>query len=461
MVMGCSSSAGKSLLTTALCAWFRREGVDVAPFKAQNMSNNARVVADGEIGVAQWLQALAAGVVPDVRMNPVLVKPEADTRSQVVVRGVVDRVVSSMPWEERHDHLWEAMADSFASLRADHELIVIEGAGSPAETNLRDQVNNRICEHVDAATLLVSDIDRGGSFAHLFGTWSLVPGATRERLFGFVLNKFRGDPSLLHPAPADLTARTGMAHLGTVPMLTHRVPAEEGATAFAAVDVRGGPTVAILRFPYGSNLDEFRLVCDVANVVWAERAADLDGAEWVILPGSKHVAADLDWLRARGFDSGIVRAATRGAHVLGVCGGAMMLGQRIDDPHGVEATCGRASIAGLDLLPLQTVMEPDKLVHEVALTVDGVVVSGYEIRNGRIAAGRGVESVGGVLWRRGRVAATTVHGLLEHPALVERWLGVQGVADPLDESFAMLADAVDQHLDTTALRAQVGAHRLV
>jgi adenosylcobyric acid synthase len=350
------------------------------------------------------------------------------------------------------------MAASFASLQADHELIVIEGAGSPAETNLRDQVNNRICEHVDAAALLVSDIDRGGSFAHLFGTWSLVPDATRERLFGFVLNKFRGDAALLDPAPADLTARTGMAHVGTVPMLTHHVPAEEGATTFGAAGPLGAPTVAILRFPYGSNLDEFRLIGDVARLVWADRVADLDRADWVILPGSKHVAADLGWLRARGLEDAIVRAATRGAHVLGVCGGAMMLGQRIDDPHAVEAT-SVASIAGLDLLPLQTLMEPDKLVREVALTVDGVPVSGYEIRNGRVTVGRALESVGDVLWRRGRVTATTVHGLLEHPALVERWLGVTGVADPLEESFAMLADAIDQHVDTTALRAQVGARR--
>jgi adenosylcobyric acid synthase len=460
MVMGCSSSAGKSLLATALCAWFRRHGVDAAPYKAQNMSNNARVVAGGEIGVAQWLQARAAGVVPDVRMNPVLVKPEADTRSQVVVRGVVDRAVSALPWEERHDHLWAAMADSFASLQADHELVVIEGAGSPAETNLRDQVNNRVCEHVDAATLLVSDIDRGGSFAHLLGTWSLVPDATRDRLFGFVLNKFRGDASLLHPAPADLTARTGMAHLGTVPMLTHHVPAEEGASAFGSVDGRGpsgGPTVAILRFPYGSNLDEFRLVGDVARLVWAERAADLDGADWVVLPGSKHVAADLRWLRERGFDDAIVRAATRGAHVLGVCGGAMMLGQRIDDPGAVEADREAASVDGLDLLPLVTLMEPDKLVHEITVMIDGITVTGYEIRHGRVTAGRAVESVAGVLWRRGRVTATTVHGLLEHPALVERWFGVDTVVDPLDESFAVLADAVEAHLDTSALWAALRA----
>lgn len=455
MVLGCSSSAGKSLLATALCAWFRREGVDVAPYKAQNMSNNARVVGGGEIGVAQWLQARAAGVTPDVRMNPVLVKPEADTRSQVVVRGVADPAISALPWEERHDLLWNAMAESFASLQADHELIVIEGAGSPAETNLRDLVNNRVCEHVDAAALLVSDIDRGGSFAHLYGTWSLVPPSTRERLFGFVLNKFRGDASLLAPAPEELTGRTGMAHLGTVPMLTHGVPAEEGGMVFGAAPP-DAPRVAVLRFPYGSNLDELRLLDGVANVVWAERPADLDGADLVVLPGSKHVAADLAWLRQRRLDDAVVRAATAGRRVLGICGGAMMLGQRIDDPHGVEADAGARSIAGLDLLPLHTVMEADKVVRHVSIAVDGVDAGGYEIRHGRITVGTSVETVDGVLWRRGSVTATTVHGLLEHPELLSRWLGVGTVTDPLDASFEMLADVVEQHLDTAAIRAAAG-----
>ena len=451
MVLGCSSSAGKSLLATALCAWFRREGVDVAPYKAQNMSNNARVVDGGEIGVAQWLQARAAGVTPDVRMNPVLVKPEADTRSQVVVRGVRDPVVSALPWEQRHDLLWDAMAASFASLRSEHELIVVEGAGSPAETNLRDLVNNRVCEHIDAAALLVSDIDRGGSFAHLFGTWSLVPASTRERLFGFVLNRFRGDAALLAPAPAELTARTGMAHLGTVPMLTHGVPPEEGGMSFAPAPP-GAPTVAVLRFPYGSNLDELRLLDGVASVVWADRPGDVAGADLVVLPGSKHVAADLAWVRERRLDEAVARVATRGGRVLGICGGAMMLGQRIDDPHGVEADAGARSVDGLDLLPLHTVMERDKLVRHVTLAVDGVDADGYEIRHGRVVAGTAVEQVGGVLWRRGGVVATTVHGLLESPALLARWLGVGPVTDPLDASFELLADTVERHLDTRALR---------
>ena len=243
-----------------------------------------------------------------------------------------------------------------------------------------------------------------------------------------------------------------MAHLGTVPMLTHDVPDEEGGMAFGA-GPSGGQTVAILRFPFGSNLDEFRLLGGVARVVWAERPAELDGADLVILPGSKHVAADLAWMRARRLDDAIVAAAVRGARVLGVCGGAMMLGQRIDDPDGVEAGPHDRSLAGLDLLPLHTVMARDKLVRPTSLVVDGIAVDGYEIRHGRVFAGTSVERVGDVFWRRGPVAATTVHGLLEHPQLAARWLGVSEVRDPLDASLGMLADVVEEHLDTDLLRA--------
>src|SRR5690606_2489903 len=211
MVLGCTSDAGKSLLVTALCRWFKREGVDVVPFKAQNMSNNARVVAGGEIGTAQWLQARAAGVEPSVDMNPVLLKPEADTRSQVVVAGQARPDITDMPWRERGPQLWPAMTAAYERLAARHEVVLIEGAGSPAEINLPDLVNKGVLAHSGASALLVVDIDRGGAFAHLVGTWSLVDEATRGRLAGFVLNKFRGDASLLEPGPAAVTARTGMA----------------------------------------------------------------------------------------------------------------------------------------------------------------------------------------------------------------------------------------------------------
>ncbi len=474
MVLGCTSDAGKSLLVTALCAWFRRDGVSVAPFKAQNMSNNARVVATGhgggEIGVAQWLQARAAGVEPDVRMNPVLLKPEADTQSQVVVRGQVDRQLTATPWRDRHDALWTPMAEGFDALQAEFDLVVLEGAGSPAEINLVDQVNNRMVGHADAAALLVSDIDRGGSFAHLYGTWALVPEGTRQRLRGFVLNKFRGDPTLLAPGPQQLTDMTGMAHAGTLPMLRHRLPREEGATESPTEMTgvpAGAPIVVLPRLPFGSNLDEFHMLSHAADVRWATDPRSFADADVIVLPGSKHVAADMSWMMAHGVDVAVRDAAARGVPVVGVCGGAMMLGTHLDDPHGVE---GGGSTPMLGLLPLSTTMTVGKLTERVAVDFEhrsGLRRSydGYEIRHGEITvdgAGdpdveRGGEGCvvarsahGAVAWRRDNVLATTVHGLFEDPAFVREVVGVDA-RDVLDETFTLLADAVEEHLDTALL----------
>jgi len=450
MVLGCTSDAGKSLVATALCRWFARQGVRVAPFKAQNMSNNARVVGShgdapgGEIGVAQWLQAKAAGVEPDVRMNPVLVKPEADTRSQVVVRGVVDREISRLPWDDRHDALWEAMRDSYDHLSAEYDLIILEGAGSPAEINLRDQVNNRMIEYVDAAGFLLSDIDRGGSFAHLYGTWALVPDATRDRLAGFVLNRFRGDASLLSPGPERLSDMTGMTYGGAIPMLRHDLPREEGATIESSAPA-GAPRVLLPRFPFGSNLDEFHLLATAAAIGWETSPAafaDLDAdRDLIILPGSKHVFSDLDWMRTNGIAEAIVAAIARGVRCVGVCGGAMMLGQSIDDPHGVESDMP-SKRPGLAVLDHETVMGATKITTRTDITVFGQTYAGYEIRYGELAP----------LIEDNNVLATTLHGLFEHPDFVERLLGVS-VAPVLDKTFDLLADTIDKHLDTTWLRS--------
>ena len=451
MVLGCTSSAGKSLLVTALVRWFRRRGVDVVPFKAQNMSNNARVVAGGEIGVAQWLQAVAAGVEPDVRMNPVLLKPEADDRSQVVVNGHARHDLTAVPWRDRGPHLWPAMADAFDSLRAEHGLVVIEGAGSPAEINLADLVNNRILDHADATALLVADIDRGGAFAHLYGTWALAPTATSRRLAGFVLNKFRGDASLLEPGPSDLRQLTGMEYVGVVPMLDHELPDEEGATVRAVPDGTA-PTVAVVRYPYASNLDELHLLGHVAHVRWATRPADLLGAQLVILPGSKHVAADVAWLRRQGLADAVRSTADR--RVLGVCGGAMMLGTAIRDPAGIEGPA-----EGLGLLPIETEMADSKIARHVTLTLgelpepwspcNGITVTGYEIRNGRVRTIAPGDD-GNLWWADGAVLATTVHGLLEHPDVVAALFGRRPPA-VLERTCDLLADAVDEHLDTGLL----------
>jgi adenosylcobyric acid synthase len=455
MVLGCSSDAGKSLLATALCRWFARNGVRVAPFKAQNMSNNARVVGGvddvpgGEIGVAQWLQAKAAMIEPDVRMNPVLLKPEADTQSQVVVRGIVDRTLTNTPWTQRHDALWEPMAASFDSLREDFDLVIIEGAGSPAEINLRDQVNNRMIEYADAAGLLVSDIDRGGSFAHLYGTWALVPESTRDRLDGFVLNRFRGDATLLAPGPQMLAEKTGMACAGVMPMLAHALPREEGAFEFVAAPVHA-PIVLLPRFPYGSNLDEFHLLAHAANVRWAtgpSAFADLDpDRDLVVLPGSKHVGADLLWMRSNGVGEAVISAAQRGVRIVGVCGGAMMLGETIDDPHGVEG--GRASArchVGLGLLAVSTVMSDVKRTVRTRVDFGNHTFEGYEIRYGDLAGGA-------TLVEDGNVMATTVHGLFEHPEFIELMLGVR-VEPVLEQTFELLADAVHNHLDMAMIQS--------
>ncbi len=489
MVLGCTSDAGKSLLATALCRWFAREGIRVAPFKAQNMSNNARVVATphgaGEIGVAQWLQARAAGVEPDVRMNPVLLKPEADTQSQVVVRGRVDRVLTNTPWQDRHAALWTPMAEAFDELHAEFDLVVLEGAGSPAEINLVDQVNNRMIEHADAAGLLVSDIDRGGSFAHLYGTWALVPDATRQRLAGFVLNKFRGDPSLLAPGPETLTEKTGMSALGVVPMVAHDLPREEGASEhFPPADAQdAGPTgedvttrrpqVVLPRLPFGSNLDEFHLLAHATSVHWAQGPgvfARLDpNLDLIVLPGSKHVAADATWMQARGIDRAVVAAAARGVRVVGVCGGAMMLGREFHDPTGSEGggETGRRPSAMLGLLDVRTVMAPEKAVHQRTVTfqnlpvhfrsLDGLRCDGYEIRYGQISSLEPSEQPRDerAWWGHRNVLATTVHGLFESPHFLERLLGIR--VDPvLEPTFERLADLVEEHLDTEALRRMVG-----
>jgi adenosylcobyric acid synthase len=456
MVQGASSSAGKSVITTALARALRRRGVDVVPFKAQNMSNNARVVEGGEIGTAQYLQALAAGVVPDVRMNPVLVKPEGDTRSQVVILGRADHALSALPWRDRAPALWEVIEESLASLQRDHEFVLLEGAGSPAEINLRDTdlANMRSAAAAGARVLLVADIDRGGAFAHLYGTWALLSDADRGRIAGFVLNKFRGDAALLPPAPEQLAELTGVPTIGVLPWLRHGLPDEDGA--FVTTSANGGPTVAIVRYPTSSNLDEYKLLEQVAHVRWATLPADLAGASLVVLPGSKHVAADLAWLRATGIADALT---THEAPLLGICGGLQMLGRRLEDPHGVDG-----SAEALGLLPVVTRFERTKTTRETMARFGGLAhpwaglsgreVRGYEIRHGETTAdGDAVEAVGdGLGFASGRVLGISFHGLFEDAAAVHSLLGAMPERS-LEHAFDLLADAVEQHLDLDAVLA--------
>ena len=460
MVQGVSSAAGKSLIVCALCRSLERQGVRVAPFKAQNMSNNARVVDGGEIGTAQWLQALAARVTPDVRMNPVLLKPESELRSQVVLRGRVSRTLTEMPWRGRSRQLWPHVLDAFRSLRADYDVIVLEGAGSPAETNLwgDDIVNMAMAEAAEASVLLVADIDRGGAFAHLFGTWALLPSHWRRRIEGFLLNKFRGDPALLDPAPAELAARTGVPTVGILPWLSHGLPNEEGASRFAP---NGGRRVALVCGPYASNLDEFALLQQVADVRLLGEGGRIGDAELVILPGSKHVAADLAWLHRTGLAEQVRTSAATGVPVLGICGGLQALGRRIEDPFGVETAAD-----GLGLLPVTTTYESDKRTTRTTARFDalpapwswlqGRSVSGYEIRHGRTelaGTDAGYAHPSGLGYAADNVLGIYLHGLFENTQVLKELTGA--VPEPLDSVFDRLADAIDAHIDQQWLARQL------
>jgi adenosylcobyric acid synthase len=498
MVWGTSSGAGKSLLATALCRWAARQGIDVAPFKAQNMSNNARVVPGveggfGEIGAAQYFQAMAARVVPSVDMNPVLLKPERDTASQVVLQGRVAARLSGLPWRERSTHLALAARESFGRLRAQHELIVMEGAGSPAEINLaaHDYVNLEAARWArDSGSLqclLVTDIDRGGAFAHLFGTWQLLPADLRSSVAGFVLNKFRGDAGLLAPGPAQLQALTGVSTVAVLPLQRdHGLPEEDGLSDTANSDPGPGPSgghtlhVVVVAYPHISNLDEFQALRQLPSVRlrWARSAVDLDGAQWIILPGSKQVSSDLAWLKVQGMARIIQEHAAAGRHVLGICGGLQMLGQTLHDPNGVDGEAG-APQTGLGLLALHTgYAAPKKVCAQTARfqglappwqALSGVRVDGYEIRNGitaveaapspradavlRVASG---EPIG---WQQGAVLGVYLHGLFESAAVVRSLFGQ--TAPTLDSSLDGLADMAEAGfgVQTLSMLLQQGRRR--
>lgn len=485
MVLGTTSGAGKSWLTTALCRYYSNLGLRVAPFKAQNMSNNARVVsgpgdkglmgagasgAGGEIGSAQYFQALAARAEPEVRMNPLLLKPEADTHSQVVLMGQVSAELTAMPWRGRSEKVWPHIAAALDALRAENDVVVIEGAGSPAEINLHasDIVNMRVARHAGARCLLVTDIDRGGAFAHLYGTWALLPEDERALIQGFVLNKFRGDARLLAPAPQMLQELTGVPTVATIPMQwRHGLPEEDGvfddrSTAAGAVHT----TVAVVAYPRISNLDEFQPLKNVPGVrlLWARSPADLAGlkpADWVVLPGSKSTAADLAWLRAQGLDQAIAQHAGQGGTVLGVCGGLQMLGEALIDPVGIDGNA-----PGLGLLPLVTTFEVAKTVQRTQAqfgavqgawaALAGVSVTGYEIHHGQTAqhpamASRGDvarEVMPGIAWQNpgSNVLGVYLHGLFEDPAVVQALFGRAGAApvptlDAVFDGLARMAEA--------------------
>jgi adenosylcobyric acid synthase len=486
MLLGTHSNAGKSLLATAFCRILARQGVRVAPFKAQNMSNNAGVTLQGgEMGRAQIVQAEAAGILPHTDMNPVLLKPEGDRRSQVVLNGRVWGRIEARNWLEVKRLLWDEVRAAYDRLASRYQVIVLEGAGSPAEINLKegDIVNLRMARHAQAPCLLVGDIDRGGVFAALAGTMLLLEPEERSQIAGFLINKFRGDPALLGDVTTRLQQRAfGVPTLGIIPYIPDlRVAGEDAVVLEASREwkVGSGVEIAIIQLPHIANFDEFDALAAEPGVAlhYVRRAEALGQPAAIILPGSKATLADLAWLRDQGLDQAILAAAARGAAVVGICGGYQMLGRRLDDPTGVEGPPG-ACATGLALLPVMTEFAPVKATHQARLRLaGGAEVAGYEIHSGQtvlldgapplgllverdgqpVAVADGAQAAGGRIW------GAYLHGMLEDSAFRRRWLaslGWQGADGAAGLSRAAeydrLADVVEAALDWPRIERLIG-----
>ena len=478
MVQGTTSDAGKSTLVTALGRWYRRQGVDVVPFKPQNMALNSAVTADGgEIGRAQAVQAQACGVEPVVDMNPILIKPNSDTGAQVIIQGHARGNMDARGYHDYKRIAREAVLDSFSRLAARHELVLVEGAGSPAEINLRDNdiANMGFAEAVDCPVLLIADIDRGGVFAHLTGTLDLLSASEQARVVGFVINRFRGDLALLQGGLDWLQARTGKPVLGVLPYLQGlHIEAEDAlpreVPRMLAAD---GVRVAVPVLPRISNhtdLDPLRLHPQVTlDIVGPGR--QMPACDLLVLPGSKSVRADLQWLREQGWEAAIRRHLRYGGKLLGVCGGLQMLGRVIHDPAGVEGPPG--SSEGLGLLDFETTLQAHKRLRNVTgtLALDDAPLTGYEIHTGVTSgaalarpSARLADGDDGAISDDGHIVASYVHGLFEsRPAsdALLRWAGLDAPDTPdyaalREAGIERLADSVQQHLDTRLLLSLAG-----
>jgi len=480
MFQGTGSDVGKSLIVAGLCRLFARRGLAVRPFKPQNMSNNAAVTADGgEIGRAQALQARAAGVAPVVDMNPVLLKPETDTGAQVVVHGRRVGHARAREYQSLKPTLLAAVLESAARLAAEADLLLVEGAGSPAEINLRagDIANMGFAEAAGVPVVLVADIDRGGVIAAVVGTHAVLADGDRRRVVGYLINRFRGDARLFDDGLAAITARTGWPSFGVVPWFADavRLPAED-AVALDRADARRRPGAAVvIAVPRLSRIANF----DDLDPLRAEPAVDLrliqpgrplpGDADLVLLPGSKSTIGDLEFLRAQGWDIDIAAHVRRGGQVLGLCGGYQMLGRIVRDPDGIEGPAGEA--AGLGLLDVETTLTPQKTLARTQARhlATGEAVSGYEIHIGRtdgadrarpvleLADGR----LEGAASADGRIAGCYLHGLFAADGFRRAWLaGLGGSPDPgldfdagIDAVLDRLADHLQDHLDADALLA--------
>lgn len=478
MVQGTTSDAGKSTLVTALCRWLIRQGVAVAPFKPQNMALNSAVTAEGgEIGRAQAVQAQAANLAPHTDMNPVLLKPNSDTGSQVIIHG---RAVTSMNAVAYHDYkaiAMQAVLASHARLSEAYPVVMVEGAGSPAEINLRanDIANMGFAEAVDCPVLLIADINRGGVFAHLVGTLELLSPTEQARVKGFIINRFRGDIALLQPGLDWLEARTGKPVVGVLPyVMDLHLEAEDGIDRRQidkAAQVLKVVVPVLPRISNHTDFDPLRLHPQV-DLQFGGPGQPIPAADLIILPGSKSVRSDLAYLRANGWETAVARHLRYGGKVLGICGGLQMLGEQVHDPLGLEGPAGSSD--GLGLLAFSTTLEEEKQLRNVRgrLLLEDAQVSGYEIHAG-VTTGDGLSNAAvllddgrsdGAQSADGQILGTYLHGLFETAAACSallRWAGLEDVQAVdyhalRERDIERLADLVENHLDTELLRELCG-----
>ncbi|MFU8883086.1 MAG: cobyric acid synthase [Rhodobacterales bacterium] len=472
MIQGCGSNVGKSMLVAGLCRAATRRGLTVAPFKPQNMSNNAAVTADGgEIGRAQALQALACGLEPVTDMNPVLLKPESEMGAQVIVQGKRLTTARARDYAALKPTLMASVLDSFNRLRAAYDLVIVEGAGSPAEINLRagDIANMGFARAADVPVILTGDIDRGGVIAQVVGTKAVIDPADAAMVSGFIINKFRGDPRLFDDGYAMIEQITGWRGFGVVPWFAqaHLLPAED------ALDLASGPatqgvTIACLTFSRIANFDDLDpLKAEPGvNLVMVRAGEAIPGdARLVILPGSKSTRGDLAFLRAQGWDIDLAAHIRRGGHVLGICGGYQMLGHSVSDPDGIEGPAGETP--GLGLLDIRTLMTPDKRLSRVSATHagSGLNVTGYEIHIGRSEGpdcARPFAHIDdrpeGAISPDGRITGSYLHGMFASDAFRTAFLTGLGITSHvrahgalIDQTLDALADHVETHINLTEL----------
>ncbi|ASJ14035.1 cobyric acid synthase [Thermococcus radiotolerans] len=477
MVLGTSSGAGKSLLVTALCRIFSNLGYDVVPFKSQNMSlNSAPSIEGGEISRAQYLQAIACRKRPSVRFNPILLKPEGNMRSQVVFMGKPIGSVSARDYMlSRKEELFRKAMTVLDELKEKHDLVIIEGAGSPVEINLKDYdiANTRVMLYAGAKGILVTDIYRGGSFASIVGTMELLKPEEREAIIGFVFNKFRGDPSLLGPGFEYLEERYEKPTLGVIPYVEHRLPEEDSLTEFPKV--RGELHIQIIRLPHISNFTDFEPLHWANGVDYVTRAEEIKG-DVVIIPGSKNTVEDLLWLRENGFEDAILEAHRDGSFIVGLCGGFQMLGEKILDT--VESK--RGIVKGIGLLPAKTVFERVKRTNHLRAEVlwepaRGMAVEGYEIRFGRSVSERPFSVIRAINSAKAfepegavgeRAFGTYLHGIFHNFAFTERFLnllreerGLEPISIEdwsIEEEIEGFAKVVEKNLDVERILAKLG-----